>query len=91
MIEKGLFGVSLSSDFAQKHIEVVENSSDDIVDFVLEIDRRLNAKWEPLPGDELLQKKFNQIFQKSMLKKGIEDSDIRLGSSFLTRYQNILD
>jgi putative glycosyltransferase (TIGR04372 family) len=91
MIEKGLFGVSLSSDFAQKNIEVVENSSEDIVDFVFEIDRRLKAKWEQLPEDEFLQKKLNQILQKSMLKKGIEHSNIRLGSTFLNKYQNILD
>ena len=91
MLEKGLFGAHLSSDFKEKNVEVIENSSEDIVDFISEIDKQLKGKWVLLPNDEDLQKRFNQILQNHMFKKGIEHSNLRLGSSFLTRHQNILD
>ena len=91
MLEKGLFGASLSSDFIKRNVEVIENSSEDIVDFVLEIDMRIKGKWEPLISDNDLQKRFNQILQNAMLKKGIQYSNVLLGSSFLNRHQNILN
>ena len=91
MLEKGLFGASLSSDFIKRNLEVIENSSEDIVDFVLEIDMRIKGKWEPLISDNDLQKRFNQILQNAMFKKGIQYSNVRLGSSFLNRHQNILN
>ena len=52
---------------------------------------RIKGKWEPLISDNDLQKRFNQILQNAMLKKGIQYSNVLLGSSFLNRYQNILN
>jgi hypothetical protein len=42
-----------------------ENSPEEIKDFAIEMDERLNGNWKETEQDLLLQKKFWSIFQKN--------------------------
>ncbi|MCX6222376.1 MAG: TIGR04372 family glycosyltransferase [Bacteroidia bacterium] len=56
-------GFSLqTSDFTSKGIELNENTSEEIRDVVIEMAERINGSWQPQEDDEILQKRFWEIF-----------------------------
>jgi len=56
-------GFSLhTSDYTSKSIELIENTPEEIRDVVIEMAERLNGTWQPHEDDEVLQRRFWEIF-----------------------------
>jgi len=51
-----------TSDYVSKGIELIENTSEEIRDVVIEMAERLNGTWQPHKDDKALQKRFWEIF-----------------------------
>ena len=51
-----------TSAYESKGIELIENTPEEIRDVVIEMAERLNGTWQPHEDDEVLQRRFWQIF-----------------------------
>lgn len=77
-----------SEDYAQRHIEVVESTSEEITAVTVEMDERLNETWHANKDDEKLQKRFWSLFERSVLHGKVES---RIGAEFLRQNQDLLE
>ena len=57
---------SKTEEFEKNNVELLENTSEELRDFVIEMDDRLTGKWKETSDDIFLQKKFWSIFEKNM-------------------------
>ena len=55
-----------SEEFKNNNVELQENTPEEIRDFVIEMDERLNGNWKETDEDIFLQKKFWSIFEKNI-------------------------
>jgi hypothetical protein len=69
-------------------IELVENSPEEILDVVIEMDERLKGTWENSEEDEELQRRFWNIFKVNDLSKVIR---ARIGTKFLRQNKELLN
>ena len=78
-----------TKDFESKGVNIVENSSEEIRDIVIEMADRLEGKWKSDEGDEKLQNKFWEIFRSSEYIKSSNGKPLhgelkaRFGTQFL--------
>lgn len=88
-IFKRELGFSLDSmEYSIQDVEVKENTPEEIKNLVLEMLARLNSEWNPMSGDDDLQRRFWQIFnanntfkyQRSSLHGKVR---LRYGAQFL--------
>lgn len=59
------YGIGLSllaSDYDSKGIKLRENTPEEIRDLVVEMEERLNGTWVAHPDDEILQKRFREMY-----------------------------
>ena len=88
-----------SDEYKLNDIELEENSPEEIRDFVIEMDERLNGHWRDTSEDLLLQKRFWSIIEDRI--KSFEDTikrlnfkpiqgeiKLRYGAKFLRENQN---
>ena len=75
-----------SQEYIDRGVEVIENTSNEILDVVIEMDERLNGKWESTDEDEELQKSFWNLFGTYKIKS----PDLRIGAEFLKQNKNLL-
>ena len=55
-----------TKDYENNNVELQENTPEEIRDFVIEMDERLNGNWKETDEDIFLQKKFWSIFEKNI-------------------------
>ena len=77
-----------SMEYSIQDVEVKENTPKEIKDLVLEMLARLNSEWNPMPGDDDLQRRFWQIFSANSTFKYQHGSlhgkvRLRYGAQFL--------
>lgn len=77
-----------SQQFEESGIELIENTSEEIRDVVIEMDNRLNGVWQPHQDDEVLQRRFWEIFKTYAVDEYKGDSlhgelRARFGANFL--------
>lgn len=65
--ERGAHHFQYSSEYESNGISVIENSPEEILDVVIEMDDRLKGTWKELPEDNKLQQQFWDIFDTSKL------------------------
>tara|TARA_B110000008_G_C16968904_1_gene563129 strand:- start:1737 stop:3071 length:1335 start_codon:yes stop_codon:yes gene_type:complete len=87
MTSLNFFVVDTAKYFSDKGIEIIENSSQEICDVTLEMDKRLNGTWVPSPEDDYLQQCFWNLFGKDKLKS----LNLRIGAMFLRQNKNLLN
>ena len=73
-----------TDNYKELGLEVIENTSEEISDAVLEMEARVEGSWVEDRGDEKLQKRFWELFPRSGLHGTIRS---RIGAAFL--HQNI--
>ena len=89
-------GFSLSTDdFESNGIQLIENTPEEIRDVVIEMYQRLNGTWQPEPNDDVLQRRFWEIFPvyaKDPCNKAPLHGQIRsrFGSDFLRNNSDFL-
>ena len=77
---------------------MIENTPEEIYDAVIEMAKRINNTWEPIPEDSYLQDKFWKIYKKDSLfiisdNFGIQihgQIKARIGSVFLRKNKHLL-
>jgi len=74
--------------YEERGIEVQENTPEEIIALVLEMDDRLKGIWRTTQEDEELQRRFWSLFRPSELH-GVFLS--RIGAQFLRNNQELLD
>jgi putative glycosyltransferase (TIGR04372 family) len=62
IFDQGVGYSSHASDYESRGIQLIENSSEEIRDAVLEMHQRLSGNWQPIEDDKTLQNKFWNIF-----------------------------
>ena len=68
-------------------IELIDNTSEEIMDVVDEMDMRLEGRWQTTEEDEELQARFWSYFKSSDLHGVIR---ARIGTKFLRQHQELL-
>jgi len=77
-----------SEQYEKLGVEVIENKPEDIKDLAIEMDERLNGRWQTTEEDEALQKRFWDMFPKSELHGEFR---ARIGAEFLRQNSALLD
>ena len=80
--------------YAQHGVEVVENSAEEILDLVVEMNTRIDGKWIESPEDNMLQEKYQAIYREWCAKEHYRESAtlrIRVGAMFLRKNRFLLD
>lgn len=67
IFEKGLFCLTTTQDYDVSETVLIENSSQEIYDIVLEMMLRSQGLWNESEADRNLQKKFKNIYQSSKI------------------------
>jgi putative glycosyltransferase (TIGR04372 family) len=68
-------------------LEIVENTPEEILDLVIEMDERLKGSWQQNAEDEDLQNEFWKLFKPSNLNSAFFS---RIGTKFLRQNQELL-
>ncbi len=79
--------------YAEYGIEVIENSAEETLDLVMEMNERLDGKWKETREDIALQDKFQSIYKEWCERQHYQDSEvlhIRVGALFLRKNQYLL-
>ena len=90
------FNIALAFDtkiYETNNVELKENTPEEIKDFVIEMDERLNGSWNETEEDKSLQKKFWSIFDNNIKKLNLEKPihgkiKSRFGAKYLRDNQN---
>ena len=77
-----------SEQYEKLGIELIENTSDEILDVSMEMHQRLNGTWDETEEDEALQKRFWDMFPKSELHGDIH---ARIGADWLRQNRELLN
>lgn len=85
--EIGTYGVSKSKKYDDDGIDVIENTPEEITNLAIEMDDRLNGRWQTKEEDEELQRRFWLLFKNSKFHKKIT---IRISAEFLRQNQELL-
>ncbi len=88
IVESGAGRLLDAEDYAQRGIELIDNTPEEIEDVVLEMDARLRGEWQGTEEDEELQQRFWRILERSPLQ-GYRCG--RIGAAFLRKNRQLLD
>jgi putative glycosyltransferase (TIGR04372 family) len=90
MFEAGLAG-AYTNQYEEAGIELVCNTPEEILDLAVEVDERLQGKWQPQPEDEELQARFRGILRQYTPSDRRGEISVCLGSAFLRKHMYLLD
>jgi putative glycosyltransferase (TIGR04372 family) len=88
IIQRGVWVYGRAEHYTQAGIEVIENSSDEILVLAKEMNERLDGTWIPNEGDEELQNRFRSLFPPGFPWSGFPG---RIGAEFLRQNRELLD
>lgn len=89
-----LSGKGISTKYAELGIELIENSAEEILDLVMEMNARLDGEWIDTEEDLELQRKYHSIFEKWRVQAHYSEGAVRrakLGVLFLRKNPYLLD
>ena len=75
-------------------IEVVENSAEEILDLVTEMNARLDGEWNETEEDIELQNKFQELYKQWYEQEGYSENAVlraKVGALFLRKNPFLLD
>ena len=76
-----------SNDFLNNNVELIENTPDEIKDFAIEMDERLNNNWQDTNHDIEDQKKFWSLFKENLEKLDIKEKlHGKINAKFSAKY-----
>lgn len=88
MIDATAGKFAMTEDYEKLGLEVIENTPQEITSLAIEMDDRLNKKWQTTEEDEELQRRFWSLFKPSELN-GVLLS--RIGAEFLRQNKMLLE
>ena len=87
VMESGLGKSCFTEEFEKRGIEVINNTPEEILEVVEEMEERLDGIWQDNEGDSELQRQFWSHYEKSDLH-GVINS--RIGTKFLRQNKDLL-
>jgi len=87
--ESGAGKFALGDEYERHGIELVENTKDEILDVVKEMNSRIEGTWEKNQDDDELQKRFWSTFPFDKAFHG--EIKTRIGAEFLRQNNNLLN
>lgn len=93
-IEKMIAGKNRGPMYAKLGIELVENSAEEILDLVKEMNARIDGEWIETEEDIQLQKKYQSILKEWCKQKDIKTNAVfhgKVGAAFLRNNQFLLE
>lgn len=88
IIARGADTWLMADAFKNAGIEVVENSSDEILDLALEMNERLNGTWKPGDEDDILQERYRALFDPGHPMRRCPS---RVGAMFLRQNKKLME
>ena len=88
IFDSGVGRLSLTQEFEEHGIELIENTPEEIAAVVVEMDERLKGTWQTTEEDEELQRRFWSMFPPSEWHGKIL---CRIGAGFLRENRDLLD
>ncbi len=88
MIDRGIYDYGKAEDYQKAGLSVINNTPQEVLDLVKEINQRLDGTWQPGKEDEELQKKFKSLFPADSPCAKIPS---RIGAQFLRDNQELLN
>lgn len=88
IIASGMDSWLRSEQYAKAGIEVVENTADEILALVKEMNARLDNTWVTQEEDEELQRRYRSLFQPGHFSYGFPS---RIGAEFLRQNRELLE
>jgi putative glycosyltransferase (TIGR04372 family) len=77
-----------TNDYEQRGIEIVENTPEEITALAVEMDERLEGKWQTTEENEELQRRFWSLFRQSEINNVLLS---HIGGEFLRQNIRLLD
>lgn len=80
--------------YEQLGIEVIENSAEEILDLVMEMNARIDGEWVETPEDIALQKKYQEMLKEWCEEESMKESALphsRIGAMFLRKNSFLLE
>lgn len=80
--------------YAEFGIEIVENSAEEILDLVMEMNARIDGEWVETPEDIVLQEKFQTIYKEWCMQQNYKESatlHMKAGTMFLRKNPFLLN
>lgn len=80
--------------YADLGIKLIENSAEEILDLVMEMNQRLDGEWMDTPEDIELQKKYQTIFKEWCIEEQLNENAIyrgKIGAMFLRKNSFLLN
>ena len=87
IIESGAGKFLQAEEFDKQGIELIENTSEEIRDVVIEMDERLKGTWETTEQDEELQRQLWSLFKPNELNSVFR---CRIGAKYLRQNKDLL-
>lgn len=87
-------GREIDKKYAELGIELIENSAEEILDLVMEMNARLDGEWIDTEEDLEMQKKYHSIFEQWRQQVHYSESAVlraKLGALFLRKNSYLLD
>ena len=88
ILDSGIGRLSLTQEFEQRGIDLIDNTPDEINAVAVEMVERLNGTWQTTGEDEEMQRHFWSLFPTSELHGELLS---RIGADFLRENRNLLD
>ena len=88
IVESGAGRFLRGDEFEALGLELVENSKDDVMALAVEMDERLEGKWDTTDEDADLHQRYWALFDETTL---CYNSPSRIGAAFLRQNRNLLD
>ena len=87
-MESGIGKIEHYQKFESLDIEIIENTSEEVLSAVIEMEARLQGTWQQNDEDDELQKRFWRLFKNSKLNGVLQ---ARIGAQFLRQNRNLLE
>lgn len=88
VIKSGVGRFLRAEQYEQQGLELINNTSEEILAVAIEMDERLKGTWQTTEEDEALQRQFWALFQSSPYHGVIRS---RIGAEFLRQHRALLD
>lgn len=90
-LTSGVGGISNGTEYAERGIEVVKNTPEEIIEAVVEMEGRLDGTWQTTAEDEELQRRFWDHFDSSPQSSSGGEVPGRIGAKFLRRNRTLFE
>ena len=87
-------GYGINKKYAELGVEIIENSAEEVLDLVMEMNARIDGEWVETEGDIKRQEEYRRIFEQWRKQENYRESEVlraQVGALFLRKNSFLLD